>query len=118
MSWTYSQSDGTLMHNGRPVSKGYSGAGRGRNNASMESYRNIGPIPRGRYRIGSPYDTTTHGPHVMRLTPVGHNALGRAGFLMHGDNRTHTASEGCVILPPNVRDQISRSGDTSLDVVP
>lgn len=118
MSWTYHQSTGALLHNGRRVASGYSGSGAGRNNGAMQATHNVGPIPRGAYRIGTPYNTNSHGPHVMRLTPVGHNALGRSGFLIHGDNRTHTASQGCIILPRNVRDTISTSRDHSLVIGP
>ena len=53
----------------------------------------------------------------MDLTPVGHNALGRDGFLIHGDNTRHDASTGCIILPRDVRDQISNTGDNDIDVV-
>ena len=117
MSWTYSQSTGRISHNGRIIATGYSGAGLGRNNSGAENLRNVGPIPRGRYRIGAPRDTTTHGPHVLDLTPDGHNALGRDGFLIHGDNLRHTASTGCIILKRTVRDRISRSADNVLVVV-
>ena len=117
MSWTYSQSTGQLTRNGHPAATGYSGTGTGRNNPNAENQRNLGPIPRGHYRIGTPHNTATHGPHVMDLTPVGHNALGRDGFLIHGDNTRHDASTGCVILPPDVRHQISGSGDNDLEVV-
>ena len=118
MSWTYSQSTGQLTRNGAAVATGYSGTGPGRNNPSAQGTRNVGPIPQGRYRIGAAHDTHTHGPHVMRLTPVRHNAHGRDGFLIHGDNSRHDASTGCIILPPNIRDQISNSGDSDLNVVP
>jgi hypothetical protein len=118
MPWSYSQSAGSLSLNGTLVaSDGYSGAGAGRNNGAMEGVRNVGPIPRGAYRIGPPYNTTTHGPHVMALTAVGHNALGRSAFLMHGDNRTHTASQGCIIFPRSVRNTVSASSDKTLNVV-
>jgi len=118
MTWTYSQSDGTLNHDGRSISRGYSGKeGPGRNNGSMEGIQNVGPIPRGHYKIGRPHNTSSHGPHVMSLTAVGHIARGRSAFLIHGDNHKHDASTGCVIMPPQVRDQISRSGDTDLEVV-
>jgi Protein of unknown function (DUF2778) len=117
MSWTYSQSTGQLTRNGQNVATGYSGTGHGRNNPDLESQRNVGPIPRGRYTIGPPQDTRTHGPHVLELTPDGHNALGRAGFLIHGDNTRHDASLGCVVLPRDIRDQISNSGDNQLEVV-
>src|SRR5258708_15782730 len=107
MPWTYSQSTGQLSRDGANVATGYSGTGPGRNNPSAQSTRNVGPIPRGRYSIGPPHDTTTHGPHVMALTPVGHNALARDGFLIHGDNTRHDASPDCIILRPNIRQHIS-----------
>ena len=34
----------------------------------------------------------------MNLTPLGHNALGRTGFMIHGNNVQDNASQGCVIL--------------------
>jgi hypothetical protein len=117
MSWTYNQSTGQLTRNGRTVATGYSGTGPGRNNPDLENQRNVGPIPRGRYSIGPAHDTRTHGPHVMVLTPDGHNARGRDGFLIHGDNTRHDASLGCVVLPRDIRDQISNSGDNQLEVV-
>src|SRR5262249_32036819 len=117
MPWTYSQSSGQLTRDGRTIATGYSGTGAGRNNPAAENERNVGPIPRGRYAIGRAHDTATHGPHVMSLTPDGNNALGRDGFLIHGDNLRHDASTGCIILPRNIRDQISDSGDNQLEVV-
>lgn len=118
MSWVYSQSTGRLTRNGQTVATGYSGAGSGRNNGQVEAQRNVGPIPRGLYTIGPARDTSTHGPHAMTLTPDGHNARGRDGFMIHGDNTRHDASTGCVILPRDVREQISNSRDNELEVVP
>ena len=120
MTWHYSQSTGQLTHDGRNVGRpGYSGAPAGINNPDMQQIVDVGPIPRGQYRIGRPRDTETHGPHVMDLTPVGHTALGRSQFLIHGDRVAgppRSASQGCIILPPDVRDRISGSGDNSLVV--
>jgi hypothetical protein len=120
MPWRYSQSTGRLSCNGIPVAIGYSGAPTAKNNATYETVRFTGPIPRGRYRIGRPHDTTAHGPHVLALTPVGHNAHGRDGFLIHGDSRSApgTASQGCIIIDINARHQISASGDNDLEVIP
>ena len=118
MPWTYNQTTGQLTHNHAQVATGYSGAGTGRNNPQMEAVHNVGPIPAGRYTIGGAYDTGTHGPHVMRLTPVGHIARGRSGFLIHGDNVNHTASQGCIILSRNIRDRMSNSTDHELNVIP
>ncbi|MGE4482112.1 tlde1 domain-containing protein [Acidocella sp.] len=117
MAWTYSQSTGELSENGRLVGKGYSGTQGGRNNPAMQSVPNIGPIPQGSYTIGAPHDTTTHGPYVMRLTPVpGSVTFGRNGFLIHGDNRRHDASQGCIIMGPQIRHKIWASGDHRLQV--
>ena len=119
MAWRYSQRTGVLTHNGQTAGTGYSGAAAGRNLPQMERVRNIGPIPRGQYRIGTPRNTATHGPHVMDLTPVGHNALGRTEFLIHGERRNAPpglASQGCIILGPSIRNQISASGDHDLIV--
>lgn len=83
----------------------------------MQEKHNIGPLPRGLYSISDPYDTDTHGPFVLRLTPdLGNEMFGRAGFLMHGDNSTHTASEGCIIQARAVREQVAKSGDKKLEV--
>jgi hypothetical protein len=120
MPWTYSQSTGQLSQDGTLVAIGYSGFGPGKNNPADEAIRNVGPIPRGEYAIGAMQATSAaHGPDIMPLTPVGHDALGRSGFLMHGDSIANpgTASEGCIIMPHNVRLQVANSGDSVLDVV-
>jgi len=119
MPWQYSQRTGQLTQNGRVVGSGYSGAPAGRNNPQMQQIRNIGPIPQGRYRIGTARNTDEHGPHVMDLTPIGHNAFGRTEFLIHGERRNGppgSASQGCIILGPVIRQQISASGDRELVV--
>jgi hypothetical protein len=42
--------------------------------------------------------------------------FGRSAFMIHGDNRTHTASQGCIILRRDLREQIDRSDDKELTV--
>jgi hypothetical protein len=57
----------------------------------------------------------------MRLTPDPSNTMyGRGGFLMHGDNSygDQSASEGCPIVPRNIRNRVGNSGDHILRVVP
>ena len=120
MSWTYSQSTGVLKHNGRVIySNGYSGYGAAKNDPGMEALHDAGPIPRGRYTVEYATNSRRTGPHVLPLTPVGHNARGRSDFQIHGDSRRSpgNASHGCVILPRAVRDTISASGDWVLEVV-
>ena len=116
MPWNYSQSTGTLTRDGQFIAAGYSGAGIGRNNPAEQAVRDVGPIPQGRYNIGPHFDAVVQGPCVMRLTPVGHDALGRDGFLIHGDNLTHEASTGCIVLPPEIRETIAASEDRDLEV--
>lgn len=117
--WTYRQASGCLDHNGLIVATGYSGSGPGKNNPAQQAVHDVGPIPQGKFTIGDPYDTDSHGPHVMRLTPdPADEMFGRAGFLIHGDSISHpgTASHGCIILPRDVRNRIADSGDRELTV--
>src|SRR5579862_2345402 len=120
-AWTYSQKTGDLEQDGMHVATGYSGAGEGKNNPSLQNVHNVGPIPRGDWSItGPPVNTEDHGPFVLRLNPVaGTETFSRSGFLMHGDSKEHPgcASEGCVILPRTVREQVWSSGDHDLKVV-
>mmetsp|Transcript_12010 Transcript_12010/g.19301 ORF Transcript_12010/g.19301 Transcript_12010/m.19301 type:complete len:202 (+) Transcript_12010:84-689(+) len=118
MSYTYEQSTGILRdENGSVVGRGYSGYGSSKNKPGDESKGNAGPIPRGEYKIGSSYHSTKCGPVSIRLTPDGHSAHGRTDFLVHGDNSTHTASRGCIIMPRDVRTKIVNGSIKSLRVV-
>jgi len=119
--WSYQSANGNLSHDGTFVVAGYSGIGDGLNNPDMENVHNVGPIPRGLWTMSSFFDDPGgKGPIVCTLDPTADtNAFGRSGFMIHGDNASmnHTASNGCIILPHDVRQQISISGDTDLEVV-
>ena len=119
MTWTYYQASGKLSHDGTDIGEGYSGAGDGKNNPDMQEVHNVGPLPRGEYTINAPQHTVTHGPYVLPLTPNPANEMfGRSGFLMHGDSVVNpgTASEGCIIMPRHIREQVWSSDDHSLTV--
>jgi Tlde1 domain len=120
--WTYIQHTGELQLDNQHVDNGYSGFGEGKNNPDMEAVENVGPIPHGDWTIsGPPVNTAEHGPYVLTLTPVdAATALGRSGFLMHGDSIEHPgeASKGCIIMPHDTRVKVWTSGDTDLQVVP
>jgi len=120
-AWTYAQKSGELQHDGEPVATGYSGAGPGKNNPSMQTVHNAGPIPRGGWTIlGPPVNTAEHGPYVLSLKPSPETStFGRSGFLIHGDSKESPgcASQGCVILQRSVREEVWNSGDRNLDVV-
>lgn len=120
--YVYEQATGRLSRDGVTLAFGYSGAGISRNMPDREHIRGEGPIPRGRYMIGPKRFSRTVGACAMYLWPVGHTAHGRSALMLHGDNRTHTASKGCVIIPLYVREQIASEversdGPTYLDVV-
>ena len=117
----YTQITGRLIDlQGNLLATGYSGAGPGKNSPSMQRVHDCGPIPVGRYIIRQPFSSPTHGPFAMPLEPDPTNEMfGRSGFLMHGDSLEHPgcASEGCIIMPRNVRDHVWESGDRELRVV-
>ena len=120
MSHQYSQTSGAWSLDGLPVGTGYAGHLEGRNNPAMQEIRNVGPLPRGGYLIGAPYDHPTLGPHVMNLTPYPANEMyGRSLFRIHGDNPAHVgeSSDGCIVLELAAREVISQSGDSVLQVV-
>lgn len=120
-AWTYCQRTGELHQDGKHVGTGYSGAGEGKNNPSLEHVANVGPVPCGNWIIaGPPLDTHEHGPYVLRLNPEPNTEThGRSGFLIHGDSKRSpgTASQGCIILPRVLREQMWESGDRELEVI-
>ncbi|MBI4378661.1 MAG: RHS repeat protein, partial [Nitrospinae bacterium] len=124
--WEYSQSTGQMTYVDNqsgattPVGTGYSGQGAGYNNPNMQNVPNIGPIPQGAYTIGPQWNHPRKGPGVMNLTPnQDTNTFGRTNFLIHGDDpcRCQSASKGCIILSPNIRNQIAGSEDNELRIV-
>lgn len=119
---TYQISTGVLTDwNGHVLGIGYSGQPQCKNDPSACDQKNMGPIPPGRYSIGAPVNTQTHGPYVLPLTPHPDNEMhGRNAFLIHGDSisKPGTASHGCIILARGAREAIRKSGDDELEVVP
>lgn len=124
--WTYVQKTGELSRDGLHIAVGYSGfddpesGQKGKNNPELQNVEEVGPIPVGKYFIGTPHDTLTHGPFVLPLKPDPANAMfGRTAFLMHGDSVVDpgTASRGCVIMSRAVRKQVAASGDKLLQVI-
>jgi hypothetical protein len=120
-AWSYAQKTGELQQDGTHVATGYSGSGSGKNNPEMQQVHNVGPIPQGTWTIvGPPVNTTEHGPYILSLKPAAEtDTFGRSGFLMHGDSVQSPghASQGCIVLPRPVREQVWNSGDRNLKVV-
>lgn len=121
MSWVYHQSNGRIEQDGVLVDVGYSGHGEGKNNPEMESVHDVGPIPRGHWKIvGPPVTHPKLGPYVLDIEPKkGTETFGRTGFHIHGDSKTApgTASHGCIVAARATRIFVWTSGDTDLEVV-
>jgi hypothetical protein len=117
-TWIYRQKTGALWSpDGEQVGTGYAGYAEGRNNPDLENVANIGPVPRGLYTIGASFKHPKTGPVTMRLAPDSTNTMhGRSAFMIHGDNATHDASEGCIILPRDVRIAVDKSSVKRLQV--
>lgn len=118
--WRWTQTGNLFAPDGTLAGTGYSGHSEGVNNGALEAVHDVGPIPKGLWRIGPFFDDPGgKGPVVCHLTPLsGTDAHGRSGFMVHGDNAAanHTASEGCIVIPRPLREAIRDSGDSTLNV--
>jgi RHS repeat-associated protein len=89
----------------------YSGKGADKDNPSSEKLKFRGPIPRGLWLVTDDVNDSK-GPMTIVLKPVAANNNAkwhdRDAFLIHGDsiNNPGNASEGCIVLPPGMRQQI------------
>lgn len=125
--WRYEQSTGDLRWLGSPVigpvAKGYSGAGDLKNSPDTQCIGDLGPIPRGVYRIGKPTTINAGGHLIHYALPLepgkDTNTCGRSHFYIHGDSKTFPgwASGGCIILSRKNREEIVESGDQILRVI-
>jgi len=99
------------------VGEGYAGNEEGYNNPDYQCEKNTGPLPRGKYAIG-PLEThyTYSGiplKNSMSLTPGNSNKMcNRNSFLIHSD----VGSNGCIVMPDEVRLMIGHSNDKALMV--
>ena len=128
LTWYYDQRTGYLWWDNpkteafdpKLVSKGFAGKqGNGRNNPDLEFASNVGPIPKGRYKIGKRRSKKSSGRKLdnLPLTPDSNNDMnGRDSFLIHPGNPAKDPSEGCICMTKDVMDKIERSGDTDLVV--
>lgn len=109
---SYAVKLGRLTFPGRTAFGLYSGHGEGLNNPDKENERGVGPLPRGVYRIVQWRNDPHLGPCVAQLQQVKGDNFGRSGFYIHGDNTAlnHSASDGCIIAPHDVRVAFQASG--------
>ncbi len=94
--------------------------GEGRNVPNMESVHDIGPLPKGCYTIGPPYNHPKLGPLTFDLTPdAGVKLYGRALFRIHPDGKVNpgTHSHGCICAPHSARIYIAAAREGKVDKV-
>ena len=118
---TYEQRTGAIRYdNGKLIGIGYSGHGLGKNNPLMQDVKNVGPIPRGRYKKGKVYDSEHTGPFTILLIPDLKNEMfGRSDFKMHGDSIENpgTASLGCIVAERETREEVYNSTEQYINVI-
>lgn len=124
--WKFKQSTGEMFDPaGKLVARGYAGGNCGKNpegvnNPEMQEVHSCGPLPQGIYTFGEVVLKSHLGPFAIPLIPDADNEMfGRSGFYCHGDTTqlNQSASEGCIILPRNIREQLWASQDHRLEVV-
>ncbi len=118
---TFTISTGRLTRDdGTDIGPAYSGAPGSVDDPSTTAVRQHGPIPVGTWGIGDPVDLPHLGPFCLPLSPNAEtNTFGRSGFFVHGDNGAHneSASEGCIVTAPTIRQAVAADPDKLLNVV-
>lgn len=126
MSWVYEQATGKLYNpDGNFVAKGYAGGNcgknpEGKNNPALQGVKSVGPLPVGIYTLGDPVLQSHLGPFAIPLVPDSSNIMyNRGDFFIHGDaiDAPGSASEGCVIMPRNIRNNLWCSLDHQIQVI-
>ena len=123
--WLYHQDTGQLFSpTGTLMATGYAGGNEGKNpegvnNHDMQDVKSVGPLPVGIYTFGAVVQESQLGPFAIPLIPDENNEMfGRGGFFCHGDRASpvQSASQGCIIMPRLVRNQMWASSDHTLIV--
>lgn len=126
MPWTHEIRTGKLYDpTGKCIDVGYAGGNcgsnpEGINNPDLQDKHDVGPLPVGRFRFGTPLNHSKLGVFAIPLIPDPANEMyGRGGFFMHGDKSAppRSASEGCPIHANAARHAAWDSPDHDLDVV-
>jgi hypothetical protein len=94
----------------------------GKNNPNMCSVHFIGPLPPGKYNIGSFENHPVVGENSAQLTQISGNTFGRSAFFIHGQEAPNGSnylqeSEGCIVVPHNDRLKIAALAPKILTVI-
>lgn len=128
--WTFNIKAGKVFHNGEFFSSGWSGHNvrggvQGRNNPATQAVKDIGPLPVGKYKVGTAYDSPKTGPLTIPLTPDPSNEMyDRDGFRIHGwqigtdpNDPFNPSSDGCIMQARPYREAINSSPDKDWEVI-
>jgi len=123
--FTFEQTTGKWFDpTGKYIARGYAGGNcganpEGINNNAMQDKAKIGPLPCGLYTKGKLVPESHLGKDAIPLIPDENNEMfGRCDFYCHGDTeKPRCASEGCIILPHDIRMEFYNSDDNLLQVV-
>ena len=119
-SRTYAQKTGELQQDSTHVATGYSGSGSG-NNPAMQNVADVGPIPAGDWTIAGHPPTPPVMVHTFcnfsRTPKPRPSAAADSSCMATPKRHPGSASEGCVILPRDAREQVWNSGDRDLEMV-
>ncbi len=128
MPWTYKQVAGEIDNPlGKKICVAYSGNGVNKNVHESERIPMHGPIPCGLWKMVAFLKDGGHcGPDIIVLEPLTKEfydliaswGRGPLSFRIHGDNATHTASDGCIIVDHADRISMWSWQDHLLTVVP
>jgi len=121
MGMEYEQSTGNFYISGTFLERGFAGVkGEHQNNPASQCMKDIGPLPRGRYRMEKPKRSKY--VEAIKLTPFPETDMCqpvRDNFFIHGDNVKfpRTGSTGCIILTITARRKILDAIDKGNDVL-
>jgi hypothetical protein len=123
--WIYEQATGRLLTPDiSHIATGYAGGNEGKNpegknNPDMQCIPDVGPLPRGIYYMQEPVEHRL-GLFAIPLLPDKNNDMcGRGGFYCHGDKISDpgNGSEGCIVMPNEIRHKMWDSIDHVIAVV-
>ena len=94
-----------------PLGAGFAGRQDGRNNPKAQSWKGIGPLPRGFYRLRRMAHPRFAAPAIFCEPEAENEMFGRSGFWIHGG----TVSHGCPIFDRTLRTALSSLIEVGFD---
>jgi len=87
-----------------------------RNDPAFSCLKDKGPLPPGLYTM---YDGRNHiTVNSIKLEPLDTSVMcDRDNFYIHGGNAAGTASQGCIILPPNERKAVFEAMTSGISIL-